>query len=38
MSGDKLSFEYKMSGLTSEGDCEEFYRRIIATYLDKTNR
>lgn len=31
MSGDKLSFEYKMSGLTSEGDCEEFYKRLIPT-------
>lgn len=31
MSGDRLTFEYKMSGLTSDGDSEEFYRRVIPT-------
>lgn len=29
MAGDRLSFEYKPSGLTCEGDCEEFYKRVI---------
>lgn len=29
MSGDRLSFEYKMSGLTGDRDPEEFYQSII---------
>ena len=31
MSGDRLSFEYKMSGLTSDSDSKEFYQRLIPT-------